>query len=521
MMRLIIILAIMLPACLMRAQQLLPEPNKCERHSGEFVLSRGVNIVADCPEAEKAAAQFRTALNERKRLPKSKRGTVIFSLTAPADSLSEAYSIRVMPDSVVMSAQSARGLRYAQSSLLQLADAGKGKVEACHIDDAPGYSWRGFMLDESRHFFGKEKVKQYLDVMYRLKLNVFHWHLTDEPGWRIEIKQYPELTRKGAIGNWHDAHAEPRFYTQNEIREIVAYAAERGIMVVPEFDMPGHATSACRAYPELSGGGDGRWDGFTFHPCKESTFTFISNVLDELVQLFPAPYIHIGGDEVHYVNQNWYRDPEIQQFITDHQLVDERGLEHYFVHRVADIVASKGKTMIGWDEIVDSEVSPKKAIVMWWRHERRHQLLKALERGYRVILTPRLPMYGDFVQDASHRIGRYSQGNTIAQVYHFPADIAHLFKGYENQIMGMQMSLWTERIADGSRLDFMTFPRLFAVAEAAWTPLEKRNFEDFEQKLPDWLHWLKSIGIGFYNPFDPDSTPEPWGPDKQDILKEG
>ena len=128
---------------------------------------------------------------------------------------------------------------------------------------------------------------------------------------------------------------------------------------------------------------------------------------------------------------------------------------------------------------------------------------------------------GEFVQDASHRVGRYSRGNTIAHVYHFPADIAHLFKGYENQIMGMQMSLWTERIANGSRLDFMTFPRLFAVAEAAWTPLEKRNFEYFEQKLPDWLHWLKSIGIGFYNPFDPDSTPEPWGPDKQDILKEG
>lgn len=169
----------------------------------------------------------------------------------------------------------------------------------------------------------------------------FHWHLTDEPGWRIEIKRYPKLTTIGAVGNWHDPKAAPAFYTQEDIKEIVAYATERHIMVVPEIDMPGHATSACRAYPEISGGGKGRWDGFTFHPCKEETFEFISNVLDEVVDLFPAPYIHIGGDEVHYGNQNWFTDPEIQAFIKEHNLMNETGLEHYFVRRAADIVASK------------------------------------------------------------------------------------------------------------------------------------------------------------------------------------
>ncbi|MGN0213996.1 MAG: beta-N-acetylhexosaminidase [Muribaculaceae bacterium] len=521
MIRLFLFLAIMLPACLMGAQQLVPAPASYNREHGEFAMTRNVRVEANNAEAKRVADRFSRSLKQRSWLPKGSDGKVVFRLSTGLEMAPEAYSVKVSPDSVVLCAASAKGLTYAEASFLQLVDAGKGKVDACCINDSPAYGWRGFMLDESRHFFGKEKVKQYLDVMFRLKLNVFHWHLTDEPGWRIEIKRYPKLTSVGAVGNWHDATAKAQFYTQQDIREVVAYAAERGIMVVPEFDMPGHATAACRAYPELSGGGDGRWNGFTFHPSRETTFEFISNVLNELVQLFPAPYIHIGGDEVHYGNQNWYRDPEIQQFIADKKLVDERGLEHYFVRRVADIVASKGKTMIGWDEIVDAEVSPDKAVVMWWRHDRRYQLLKALERGYRVILTPRLPMYGDFVQHPSHRVGRCERTNSIDKVYNFPADIAHLFKGYESQIMGMQYSLWSERVADADRLDFMAFPRLLAVAEAAWKPIDSRNYDAFMAKLPGWLNWLDSCGIKYFNPFDPQSTPEPSAPDKQDILKQG
>ena len=511
----------MLPACLMGAQGIVPAPLGCSAGQGIFTLSRSVRIEADGDGAKTVAEQFARRLKALKPLPKGNCGRVVFRLAEGLKMPREGYSLTVTPDSIVACAASVDGLLRAEASLLQLAGHNAGVIAACSVTDSPAYAWRGLMLDESRHFFGKEKVKQYLDVMFRLKLNVFHWHLTDEPGWRIEIKRYPLLTKVGATGNWHDADAKPQFYTQQDIREVVAYAAERGIMVVPEFDMPGHATAACRAYPELSGGGDGRWDGFTFHPTRESTFEFISNVLDELVQLFPAPYIHIGGDEVHYGNQNWYRDPEIQQFIADNKLVDERGLEHYFVRRVADIVASKGKTMIGWDEIVDAEVSPKKAVVMWWRHDRRHQLLKALERGYQVILTPRLPMYGDFVQHDSHRIGRCERINSIDKVYDFPADIAHLFKGYEKQIMGMQFSVWTERIADATRLDYMVFPRLFAVAEAAWTPADVRRYDAFMANLPGWLRRLDAAGIRYFNPFLPDSTPEPWGPDKQDVLKQG
>lgn len=237
--------------------------------------------------------------------------------------------------------------------------------------------------------------------------------------------------------------------------------------------------------------------------------------------MFPSPYIHIGGDEVHYGNQSWFKDPDIQRFIQEKQLVNETGLEHYFVRRVTDIVASKGKIMIGWDEIVDAEVSPEKAVVMWWRHDRKYQLVKALERGYKVIMTPRLPLYGDFVQYPTHKVGRYEQFNLLEDVYRFPEPIMNLAEGYEEQIMGIQYSVWSERIADGRRLDFMTFPRLFAVAESAWTPKIKKNIGKFLQRLSFYLSWLDQLGVYYFNPFNPFSTPEPCAPDKQDVLKNG
>lgn len=459
------------------AQNVIPEPAQYRPAKGEFVLSIAEN----------------KALETNNVLPSRVVQRIVPDCTTGAD---EAYRLEITPDSVFIQSATVTGAFRGEETLKQLLRSGKGTTSACVINDAPRYSWRGFMLDESRHFFGKEKVKQLLDIMASLRLNVFHWHLTDEPGWRIEIKKYPLLTKVGSKGNYHDPSAPAAFYTQEDIKDIVAYAAARHIMIVPEFDMPGHATAACRAYPELSGGGEGRWKDFTFHPCKEETFRFISDVLDELITLFPSPYIHIGGDEVHFGNQEWFTDPQIQQFIKDKQLMNETGLEQYFVRRVADIIAAKGKTMIGWDEIVDAGVSPDKAVVMWWRHDRRYQLLKALESGYRVIMTPRRPMYGDFVQYSTHNVGRYWDGyNPIEDVFSFPRSIEHLFKGYESQIMGMQYSLWTERVADVKRLDFMVFPRLIALAEAAWTPAGRKDYSRFMRRLPFFLHWLDTKDI--------------------------
>ena len=507
---------------MMAQQPLFPTPAKVQNGEGSFVIGKNLQVQGNGGYADKLAAALPAELKEAGLQSSPASGTIRLELTNDCKMADEAYTLVVEPNSILLQASSEAGLFYAKEALLQLSRFGKGNVRACKIQDQPRYGWRGFMLDESRHFFGKEKVKQYLDLMALLHLNVFHWHLTDEPGWRIEIKKYPKLTEIGAVGNWHDAQAAPQFYTQDDIREIVAYAAERQIMVVPEFDMPGHATAVCRAYPEVSGGGEGRWKHFTFHPCKEETYRFISDVLDEIVALFPAPYIHIGGDEVHYGNQNWFTDPEIQNFIKEKGLINETGLEHYFIRRAADLVAAKGKKMIGWDEIVDAGISPSKALVMWWRHDRKYQLLKALEQGYQVVLTPRRPLYGDFVQDASHKVGRYWDGfNPLQDIYAFPEPISHLFKGYEDQILGMQFTLWTERIADGKRLDFMTFPRLIALAESAWTSPKEKDWSRFCMRLPSFLEYLKEQGIYYFDVIHPQETPEPGGPEKADVLQNG
>ena len=276
------------------AQNVIPEPAQYRPAKGEFVLSIAEN----------------KAFETNNVLPSRVVQRIAPDCTTGAD---EAYRLEITPDSVFIQSATVTGAFRGEETLKQLLRSGKGTTSACVINDAPRYSWRGFMLDESRHFFGKEKVKQLLDIMASLRLNVFHWHLTDEPGWRIEIKKYPLLTKVGSKGNYHDPSAPAAFYTQEDIKDIVAYAAARHIMIVPEFDMPGHATAACRAYPELSGGGEGRWKDFTFHPCKEETFRFINDVLDELITLFPSPYIHIGGDEVHFGNQEWFTDPAVHQ----------------------------------------------------------------------------------------------------------------------------------------------------------------------------------------------------------------
>ena len=519
-------IALVVMACLLSLPglsqlPLFPTPAEVRMAQGHFTVGRELQVSSNGGYAGKLAGILSEELKAMDG-DASSSGQVYLELDERAALPDEGYVLEVTPAKVVLKASSEAGLFYAKETFLQLAEATDGKVRCCRIEDAPRYAWRGFMLDESRHFFGKEKVKQYLDIMASLKMNVFHWHLTDEPGWRIEIKKYPKLTAEGAVGNWHDPKAPAQFYTQDDIREIVAYATERHIMILPEFDMPGHATAACRLYPEVSGGGEGKWEGFTFHPCKEETFEFISNIFDEIISLFPSPYIHVGGDEVHFGNQSWYTDPEIQQFIKDKNLGNEVGLEHYFIRRINDMLAAKGKIMIGWDEIVDAGVSPDKSVVMWWRHDKKYQLVKALENGYKVIMTPRRPLYADFVQYGQHRVGRTWGGyNPIEDVYRFPESIIHLTQGYEEQIMGLQFSLWTERVADAKRLDFMAFPRLAAVAESAWTLAKRKEYSLFMQKLPKFLETLDELGIYYFNPFCPDSTPEPDAPDKEDVLKNG
>lgn len=504
---------------------LFPEPIACVSADGTFDASSSVKLSASGSYAKQLLPDLRAALKQYSVFGNSHTGkqTIQFVLDKKLKTPTEGYTLEVTPSLIVVKASSEPGLFYGKESLIQLLRYNKGKIPACKIEDYPKMAWRGVMLDEARHFFGMEKVKQLLDVMASLKLNVFHWHLTDEPAWRIEIKQYPKLTTIGSVGSWDDAQAPSQFYTQKEIKDIVKYAADRHIMVVPEIDMPGHATAACKSYPEISGGGTGRWKDFTYHPCKEETFEFLSNVLDEVAGLFPSPYIHVGGDEVHYGNQSWYTDPMIQGFIKDNNLKNEVGLEHYFIRRVADIVHSKEKMMIGWDEIVDAGVSPDKAVVMWWRHDKENQLDKALQQGYKVIMTPRRPFYFDFVQDDSHKIGRRWGGfNTVENVCDFPGEsVKKIISGKDAQILGLQMSVWTERIADNNRLDFMIYPRITGVAEAAWNPEAEKKSERLMKKLPCFLEYLNTLNIYYFNPFNPAAHPEPDGPSKADVLQEG
>lgn len=487
-----------------------PTPADVRNMKGNYELGRSVQITSNGGYAQTMETALKSALSSEKLATVAESGPIRLELDYHSGMQPEAYQLLVYPDSVVMKSSTKAGLFYAKEAFLQVARLQKGVIRACKVTDAPRFAWRGYMLDESRHFMGAEKVKQYLDIMASLRMNVFHWHLTDTDAWRVEIKRYPKLTSEGAKGNAHDPKAPALFYTQEEIKDIVAYAAERHIMVIPEFDMPGHASAICKAYPEISGGGEGRWKHFTFHPCKEETFQFISNVFDELISLFPAPYIHIGGDEVHFGNQSWFTDSTIQQFIVDHKLQNEVGLEHYFLHRIHKMLQKKGKITLGWDELADADIPSNQSVVMWWHHEKKYKLVQALEKGYPVILTPRLPLYGDFNQFGAHKHGRTWDGySPIEDILAFPQPVIHLAQGYEDQLMGIQFTVWTERIPTLKRLDYMTFPRLVAVAESAWTPAAVKSTSRFMAKLPVFLSWLKTKGIYYFNPLAPVSTPEP------------
>lgn len=430
----------------------------------------------------------------------------------------EAYQLSVTSKKISIKAPNSSGLFYGLQTLRQMILFGKKsygtiRIPCVEIKDQPRFEWRGFMVDESRHFFGKEKIEQLLDIMALHKLNRFHWHLTDEPGWRIEIKKYPNLTLIGGEGNYHDPKAPAKFYKQWEIREIVNYASDRFIRIIPEVDMPGHATAANRAYPEFSGGGSPRYPDFTFNPGKEGTYTYLTNILKEITGLIPSPYLSTGGDEVSFGTAHWSVDPDVQKLMKKGNLKDLKEVEAYFNHRMADSVKNLNRTLVGWDEMVDTKIDPANSIVMWWRHDKTDQLLKALNSNYMVVLCPRIPLYFDFIQDKSHQWGRKSRGAGCTEelVYKFPPDTLPGFKEKGSQVSGIQANLWTEVIQNNDRFDFMTYPRISALAEAAWTQPSLKDYAGFQLRLKNMLTYYDKLKLYYYNLFDPAKTPEPAG----------
>jgi hexosaminidase len=333
------------------------------------------------------------------------------------------------------------------------------------------------MLDEARHFFGKEQVKEILDLMARYKLNRFHWHLSDDQGWRVEIKAYPELTKIGAVGDYTDANAEAKYYTQDDIREIVAYAAERHIEVIPEIDMPGHASAFNRTFPDLAFGNR------TVNPENEKLYEVLNQIIKELADIFPGRYLHIGGDEVS--GEGWKER--------------QKGFEQ--IH--AENVRRAGKTPIVWDDAIDSDLDHETTIIHWWRADHPESLQKSLENNYQTIISPWDPFYLDYIQDKDCKEGHLAWKqyvNGMDEIYNYPLSA-------DEHIIGVQANLWTERVVTSDRLDYMVFPRLIALAEKAWS--SSLDYKDFLQRLETEFKYLDSLGVYYYDPKSFSHHPEP------------
>lgn len=520
--RLTFILYLIFFASSSNAQEIIPFPNHYEATSGMLSIPKTIKISTLDHDFAALIPGFLLSARDFYGIDiKHVKNKAFIQLKRKVEILdSEAYRLMVSPAGITIEAGFPQGAFYGLQSLLQLLNGSKSSAQlhCANIEDKPRYSWRGLMLDESRHFFGVRQVKQILDLMSLHKLNKFHWHLTDAPGWRIEIKQYPLLSSVGGIGNNSDPKAAAKFYTQKEIAEIVEYARQRFIEVIPEIDMPGHATSAVRAYPEFSGGGSAKYPDFTFNPAKEEVYTFLTNVLKEVAGLFPSRYIHIGGDEVHFGNEQWSKLPEVRNLMEANGLKDLVAVEHYFLNRMADSIKGMGKSVIGWDEVVTAGLPSNNTKVMWWRHDKVSLLQEALDKNYEVILCPRIPLYFDFVQDKGHLHGRKWSGSfaPVEAVYHFPDEnFTKEVSATNPLIKGIQANLWTEVIHTEERLQFMLYPRLSALAEAAWTEGSAKREKGFFARLPNMINLYKRKGITFFDHQNLGSSPEILGPERK------
>lgn len=436
------------------------------------------------------------------------------------------YELEVTDNKVYIHGNAA-GKYYAFETLKQLIHRNaKGElvIPHCTIKDYPRFAYRGMHLDVCRHFFPVKVIKQYIDYLAAYKFNTFHWHLTDDQGWRIEIKKYPKLTTTGAYrngtiigrypGKGNDSITYGGYYTQQQIREVVKYAAERHITVVPEIEMPGHSSAAIAAYPQLScfpaedtkvaentawaGPRTGKqvqqaWGVFEDVYCpSEYTFNFLENVLDEVMRLFPSRYIHIGGDES--PKEAWKRSPLCQQLMKAKGLKDEHELQSYFIQRIEKYVNSKGRRIIGWDEILEGGLAPG-ATVMSWQGESGG--IAAAKLGHDVIMTPGTYCYFDHNQtrnEDSVTIGGYLP---LEMVYNYEPIPGVLDTAQAKHILGAQANLWTEYIGNTSKIQYMLFPRMMALSEVLWTPKANRNWNDFESRLPVIFNRLDQQHINY------------------------
>ncbi len=495
------------------------DEGKCTIGSGAFVHARDTmdpraSIFAKLSEA--AGFALKMAPADASCAIQFLSADMLASSSKATKPQGEGYVIWIRETTINAYAATPAGHFNAQQTVLQLLEGAKKTKGSLTlpcglIEDSPRFAWRGFMLDESRHFTGVDGVKRILDAMARYKLNRFHWHLTDSPGWRIEIKKYPKLTSIGGRGSEtnRSPDAPVEFYTQEQIREILAYAKERHITVIPEIDMPGHADAAVLAYPEHDGGGftkkdaPDKWPHFTFNPAKPETLAFLKDILTEVSQLFPdAGVIHFGGDEVHFGWKKWPELPEVQALMKREGFTELPEIERWFNQKIASDINELGLTAAGWDEIADDGLDVEKTLVFWWRHDKVNVLQQALESGHQVVLCPRRPLYFDFLQDESHKVGRRWGGIVpIEDTYRFP-DSLEIDAKFWPQVQGLQACLWTEAAATQARRDFLTWPRLIAVGEASWTAADNKDLDEFMGIIPREVAWLRAHGIAAWDPIE-------------------
>jgi hexosaminidase len=429
------------------------------------------------------------------------------------DGLQEAYTLSVNSQNVTIQATGSNGLIYGMTTLWQLltSDTGNsGQLQTLEILDAPQFKWRGLMLDSARHMQSVEFIKRYLDWMSLHKMNVFHWHFTDDQAWRLEIKAYPKLTKIGGFrvpaGAAPAADIDPEtgtprlyggFYTQEEVREIVAHAARRFITVVPEIDVPGHATAAIAAYPEFGVPGHGvdhvpaSWGIYNnVFNLEESTFEFLEQVLAEVVDLFPGEFIHLGGDEV--MTAQWESSQRIKQRMDKLGINNYQDLQNYYVERLQGYLDQYDRRIIGWDEILESDL-PRHAAVMSWRGV--EGAIEAAAKGHQTVLSPAPTLYLDHLQTAAADAPPGRGGViTVRDIYEFDP-LPETLANNSEMVLGLQGNVWTEHIRTEERVAYMTYPRASAIAELGWSPAAQRNWDAFASRLPAHLTRLNNLGI--------------------------
>jgi len=506
--------------------KIIPKPVKVSLNDGVFFLSQNTTIQVDITSTRNGEYLkqvlvlqygFNLACEESSQNNEQKNSIILKTSNERELNNSEEYFLLISKENIIISATSSTGVFYGIQTLLQLIPrkALKGdkisleiSIPCVSIEDFPRFKWRGFMLDEARHFFGKEIVKKVLDLMALLKLNRFHWHLTDDQGWRVEIKKYPLLTKigskregtivarkKGVISSQRlkvpiDGIPVSGYYTREDFMEIIEYANERYITIIPELDFPGHTMAALAAYPELSctGGPFEVSTRFGIHRdvfCigKEEVFEFTQNVLDEVMDIFPSKIIHTGGDEV--PRRRWNKCPECQNRIVEEGMEGSENLQVYYTNRIANYLSSKGRQLMGWNEILNDELN-KDAICHYWTNN-LELVLQHAKKGRNVVMSEMSAVYLNYP---------YNLIPTKKTYLYDPIPEAD-GNNYEKHILGIEACLWTEFVNNKDTLEWQTFPRLIAIAETGWTPKNKRNFESFLKRLDSFLPLLKALDINY------------------------